>query len=98
MLPDGRHTGYVEDVSFEDVSMVFKGGHDKDFGKADPPELGVGRYNVKDLGDLPAFGFWLRHVKDVTVKGCTVRVEDPDGRRPLVLDDVIGKADVSGLF
>ena len=98
MLPDGRHTGYVEDVSFEDVSMVFKGGHDKDFGKADPPELGVGRYNVKDLGDLPAFGFWFRHVKDVTVKGCTVRVEDPDGRRPLVLDDVIGKADVSGLF
>ena len=98
MLPDGRHTGYVEDVSFEDVSMVFKGGHDRDFGKADPPELGVGRYNVKDLGDLPASGFWFRHVKGVKISGCSLRVENPDGRRPVVLDDVQGTVDVPGLL
>lgn len=95
-LPDGRHTGYVKDVTFTDVNLTVKGGHSKDDAEAVPPEIGVGRYNVGDLKTQPAYGFWFRHVDGVKMENISVRAEKNDGRYPVYFDDV-ANADVCGL-
>lgn len=87
-LPDGRHTGYVKDVTFSDINLTVKGGHPNGDADAVPPEIGVGRYNVGDLKIQPAYGFWFRHVDGVKMDNVTVRAEKADGRYPVYLDDV----------
>ena len=89
-LPDGRHTGYIENVQFHDVNLLVKGGHPAENAEACPPEIGVGRYNVGDLKIQPSFGFWARHVKGFVLDNCKIDAERKDGRYAVVLDDVIG--------
>ena len=89
-LPNGEHTGYINNIQFHRVNLLVKGGHPAEDANASPPEIGVGRYNVGDLRIQPAYGYWFRHAKDVVVKDCTINCETPDGRHAIVLDDVIG--------
>lgn len=95
-LPDGRHTGYIKDIVFNDVNLLVKGGHAASDADAFPPEIGVGRYNVADLKVQPAYGFWFRHADGVTINDCSVATESKDGRYAVYFDDVIG-ATVSDL-
>ena len=94
--PDGRTIGYIEGLYLEDITLTVQGGNPAQDKFASPPELGVGRYNVGDLKTQPSYGFWFRHVKDLRIDGCTLGTETPDGRWPVLLDDVIG-ARISGL-
>lgn len=89
-LPNGLHTGYIENVQFHDVNLLVKGGYPSEDAEACPPEIGVGRYNVGDLKIQPAFGFWVRHVKGFVLDNCKINAENKDGRYAIVLDDVIG--------
>lgn len=89
-LPNGEHTGYIKNISFNNIHLTVKGGHPAEDRNASPPEIGVGKYNVGDLNIQPAFGFWFRHVKNASLKNCTIRAEQPDGRYAVVMDDVIG--------
>lgn len=89
-LPNGLHTGYIENVQFHDVNLLVKGGHPSEDAEACPPEIGVGRYNVGDLKTQPAFGFWARHVKGFVLDNCKINAESKDGRYAVVLDNVIG--------
>lgn len=88
-LPDGRHTGYITNITFKGVNLLVKGGHPAEDAGANPPEIGVGRYNVGDLKIQPAYGFWFRHAKDVLLKDCRIRCEKPDARHAIVLDKVV---------
>lgn len=89
-MPDGRHTGYIDNISFTDVNLTVKGGHPEADAEAWPPEIGVGRYNVGDLKIQPAYGLWFRHASNVKIDGCTVGAENPDGRWAVYFDDVQG--------
>lgn len=89
-LPDGRHTGYVTDISFNDIHFLVKGGNPRSDTSARPPELGVGQYNVSNLKVQPSYGIWGRHVKGLVVTNCSFNYERPDGRYLFFLDDVIG--------
>ncbi|MCE5178386.1 MAG: endopygalactorunase [Porphyromonadaceae bacterium] len=95
-LPNGQHTGYIENIRFSDVNVTVKGGHAAADAGLIPPELGVGRYNVSDFRIQPAYGFWIRHIKGLILKDCVIRTEEADGRYAIVLDDV-HKADITGL-
>lgn len=90
-LPNGEHTGYIKNIEFNNINLTVKGGHPAEDRNASPPEIGVGKYNVGDLKVQPAFGFWFRHVKGASLKNCTIRTEQPDGRYAVVMDDVIGQ-------
>jgi len=89
-LPNGVHTGYITNIQFNNVNLLVKGGNPASDANASPPEIGVGRYNVNDLRIQPSYGFWFRHAKDIQIKNCTIKYEEPDGRHAIVLDDVIG--------
>lgn len=89
-LPDGRHTGYIKNITFNDVHILEKGGNPPADTLAAPPELGVGQYNASNLNVQPAYGIWARHVMELTVKDCSFNYEKRDSRYALYLDDVAG--------
>ena len=95
-LPNGKHTGYISNITFNDVNILVKGGNPLSDTAASPPELGVGQYNASNLKLQPSYGLWARHVQGLTVKDCSFNYEKTDGRYVLFLDDVIG-ASISGI-
>ncbi|MFE9204261.1 carbohydrate-binding domain-containing protein [Micromonospora sp. NPDC007230] len=95
-LPDGRTIGYVENVTFENVNVLVKGGNSYEDSQVSPPELGVGKYNVADFGVQPSYGFWARHVQGLSFKNVTTNFERNDDRYAFVLDDV-KNAELDGL-
>ncbi|MEU4479040.1 carbohydrate-binding domain-containing protein [Micromonospora sp. NPDC023966] len=95
-LPDGRTIGYVENVTFENVNLLVKGGNSYEDSQISPPELGVGKYNVADFGVQPSYGFWARHVQGLSFKNVTTNFESNDDRYAFVLDDV-KNAELDGL-
>jgi polygalacturonase len=88
-LPNGKHTGYIKNVVFDDVHFLVKGGNPVTDTTNVPPELGVGQYNVANLNIQPSYGLWARHVKGLSVNNCTFNYEKRDSRYALFLDDVI---------
>jgi hypothetical protein len=89
-LPNGKHTGYIKNISFNDVHFLVKGGNPLSDTAATPPELGVGQYNASNLKIQPAYGLWARHVMGLSVKQSSFNYEQPDSRYVIFLDDVLG--------
>ncbi|HTD93083.1 MAG TPA: hypothetical protein VK644_04700, partial [Chitinophagaceae bacterium] len=88
-LPNGKHTGYIKNIVFNDVHVLVKGGNPLSDTAALPPELGVGQYNASNLKAQPSYGIWARHVMGLTVKNSSFNYEKPDSRYALFLDDVV---------
>lgn len=86
-LPNGIHTGYITNISFNDIHLLVKGGHPASDTAANPQELGVGQYNVSNLKIQPSWGLWARHVKDLAITNSTFNYEQPDHRYWLFLND-----------
>ncbi len=42
------------------------------------------------FGELPSWGFYIRHTKDVTLKNVRLNLSEPDYRPAIILDDVKG--------
>ncbi|GAA4291120.1 endopygalactorunase [Aestuariibaculum suncheonense] len=89
-LPNGEHTGYIKNISFKDINVLVKGGNYLEDINKIPPELGVGQYNVPNLGVQPSYGLWVRHVKELYVEDCSFNYEKRDSRYPLFFHDVLG--------
>jgi hypothetical protein len=89
-LPNGQHTGYIKNITFNDVQVLVKGGNPLSDTAANPPELGVGQYNASNLKLQPSYGLWARHVQGLMVTNCSFNYETPDNRYAIFLDDVIG--------
>ena len=95
-LPNGKHTGYIKNIVFNDVHILAKGANPLSDTAATPPELGVGQYNASNLKVQPSYGLWARHVSGLTITQSSFNVEKPDGRYAIMLDDVQG-AKISGV-
>jgi polygalacturonase len=88
VLPDGRSVGFIENLHFENIDLLVKGGNPFEDSEISPPELGVGKYNVADIKEQPSYGFWARHVDGLTLTNVIVNFENNDDRYAIVLDDV----------
>ena len=89
-LPNGKHTGYIHNISFNDVRIIVKGGNSLSDTAAAPPELRLGQYNASNLKLEPSYGVWARHVMDVKLSNCSFNYEKRDSRYAVFLEDVIG--------
>jgi parallel beta-helix repeat protein len=85
---------YIEDIIFENVAITYPGGGDEATGympvwrMKDVPE-NEKEYPEYDLqGELPAWGFYVRHAKNITFKNVAVAAKKHDYRPALVFDDV----------
>ncbi len=83
--------GYpVEQVSIRNVRLNMEGGAGPEAVAVQVPELETGYPDPQFFGQIPAHGFYIRHVSDLNLSGITVRCIDPDSRPCLVLDSVHG--------
>jgi hypothetical protein len=86
----------VEDVSLENIEIIYRGRSSKDSGwfrldtlervpekEADYPEFSM-------FGELPAWGLYVRHVHGLHLKGLTLRHPDDSFRPAAIFDDVQG--------
>lgn len=85
---------YVENVHLENIEIRYPG-------KGNPAYANMPLWRVEQVpeqiglypefsmfGELPAWGFYVRHVKGLTMKNVTLSISEPDYRPAMVFDDV----------
>ena len=87
--------GYpVENVTLENIEIVYPGRGNKSYAYMplsrlnDVPEQEDKYPEFSMFGELPAWGFYVRHVDGLKMKNVKVRIKDPDYRPAFVFDDV----------
>ena len=78
----------VENVSLNNIQLAFEGGGEADRAAKEVPELPQQYPESGMFGQLPAYGFYCRHVKGLKLGNVTLRTAKPDLRHALVCDDV----------
>jgi polygalacturonase len=81
--------GYmIEDVQLSNIRIYAKGGGTKEQAALEPPE----RENIYPeptmFGELPAYGFFIRHIKGLQIRDVEVSYLTPDMRPAFWLNDV----------
>lgn len=85
-IPDN----YIEDVSLNNIRILFKGGGTVDDAKLSPLENEVLYPEPWMFGTIPASGFFIRHAKNVELNNVQIDFKTKDYRPSLWLDDVDG--------
>ena len=86
----------IQNITFSDIEMWYRGGGTAAEAARVPPELANGYPEPDMLGEMPAYGFFLRHVSGVTMRGIQLHTLTDDQRPPFALDDVAG-VNLSGI-
>jgi len=76
----------ISDVSFTNVNLTVPGGHPAAEANLVPPDS-LTLYRPREWGKRPAYGFWMRHVANVTFTNTTVQFDRNDGRPAFATDD-----------
>ena len=87
--------GYpVQDVTLENIEIIYGGMASKEIAYipldkiSSIPENEAGYPEFSMFGELPSWGFYIRHAEGIIFKNVTLRYEKDDFRPALVLDDV----------
>lgn len=80
----------IEDVRLSNIRVYAQGGGTKEQAALNPPEREVIYPEPAMFGDLPAYGFFIRHVKGLQVRDVELSYLKPDLRSPFWLNDVSG--------
>ncbi|HEX8429239.1 glycoside hydrolase family 28 protein [Hymenobacter sp.] len=84
----------VQDVTLENIDITYAGGANKTVAYASLDSLSVVPERAPNypefsmFGELPAYGFYVRHAEGLTLKNVRIRTTGPDYRPALVFDDV----------
>jgi polygalacturonase len=81
---------YIEDVKLSNIRIFYQGGGTADQAAVSPPEKETNYPEPSMFGTLPAYGFFIRHVKGIELSGVTVSYLKEDERPAFVLNDVDG--------
>ncbi|RXK57742.1 glycoside hydrolase family 28 [Lacibacter luteus] len=84
----------VESVTLENIEIVYEGGADKQrayfpwqsLTKITEAETAYPEFSM--FGELPAWGLYVRHAKNIQLKNVTLRYKEEDFRVPCIFDDV----------
>ena len=85
---------FIENVILEDVDITYGGGASEKIANIGIDHLDqveeneAGYLEFSMFGELPAWGFYIRHAKGVTFKNVKINHEEADFRPLLVFDDV----------
>lgn len=86
----------VEDVVLENIEVTYEGGADKQVAHfaldslAKVPEQESHYPEFSMFGELPAWGFYVRHAKGITMKNVRIGYTHADFRTPMIFDNVQG--------
>jgi polygalacturonase len=78
----------IEDVSIHDVLIVCQGGGTADQAAIQPPEDEQKYPEPEMFGPMRAFGFYVRHLKGLSMSNVRIKTLQPDARPAVWLEDV----------
>ncbi len=78
----------IEDVTLSNIQIWGKGGGTKELAAIEPPEMETGYPEPYKMGQFPSYGFYLRHIKGLTMDNIQIHSLADDARPPFVLNDV----------
>jgi polygalacturonase len=78
----------VEEVDLANVRILYRGGGTREDAAREPPENETAYPEPSMFGTLPAYGFYLRHARNVTLRDVEVGFSTEDLRPAFVLNDV----------
>jgi polygalacturonase len=80
----------VENITIRNVHLEFEGGGEAADSFRDIPERSGAYPNGQIFGKLPAYGFYIRHARDVTLDGIRLQNLTDDHRPAILCEDVSG--------
>lgn len=82
----------VENISLRDIRITFAGGGTEEDAKRIPEELPEKYPEYRMFGTLPAYGFYIRHARDIRLDDVSLTTDTADARPAIVQEDVEGLA------
>lgn len=79
---------YVHNVTLSNISIEFLGGGTIEDAKKIVPELEDHYPESTKWGNLPSYGFYIRHVKNINLNNVELRLKNSDSRPAIIVDDV----------
>ena len=86
----GLPNNYIEDVKLDNIRIYYKGGGTKEQAAIKPPENEKQYPEPAKMGQMPSYGFFVRHVKNIEFRNVEISYLKEDMRPAYVLNDVIG--------
>jgi len=83
---------HVEDVNLNNIRIYYRGGGKQELADVQPPERETNYPEPSMFGEIPAYGFFIRHAKGVTLSNVEISYLSDELRPPFVLHDVNGVA------
>ncbi len=80
----------IEDVKLSNIRIYYRGGGTREQAELQPPERETNYPEPSMFGEIPAYGFFIRHAKQIALSNVEVSYLQVDQRPPLVLNDVQG--------
>jgi polygalacturonase len=78
----------VQNITLENIRVSYVGGGKAESIKRAVPEQAANYPEYGMFGELPAYGFFVRHAENVRMSGIDLSFEKDDPRPPFVCDDV----------
>ncbi len=83
--------GYdIEDIKMSNLTILIKGGALKEQAEIAVPEKENAYPDPQEFGKIPAYGFYIRHAKNIEMINIEMKLENEDFRPPFILEDVKG--------
>ncbi len=86
----GNEGDDIEDVQLSDIRIYYKGGGTAEQASREVPGFEKDYPEPYRFGDMPAYGFFIRHVKGIMLNNVEVSFIENDLRPAFILDDVKG--------
>ena len=79
----------VEDVTLSNIRIVYRGGGTAADAALQPPENENAYPEPSMFGTTPAYGLFIRHAKNVTLRDIDLSTMKPDARPAIVTQDAL---------
>jgi hypothetical protein len=80
----------IEDVKIDNVRIYYEGGGTSEMATTQPSDMVTAYPEPQNHGPMPAYGFFIRHVKGLEVSDVMVTYEKDDVRPPFVVEQARG--------
>lgn len=82
----------IEDIRMNNIMILAKGGAPEEQAGLIVPEKENSYPDPQEFGKIPAYAFYIRHVRNIEMSDIEIRLENEDRRPPFILDDVKGSS------
>jgi polygalacturonase len=77
----------IEDVTLNNIRIYYKGGGTREQAALDPPEKENDYPEPAMFGEIPAYGFFIRHVRGLEMNAVSLTYLKEDARAPVIIND-----------